>query len=118
MRFERFTISLLMLRPDAPTLDDTRANALQDRHLAHRASLHDARKLLAAGPLVGPAERHLRGLSIFGTGADETRLLAEQDPAVVAGHLTVEVMPWIVPAGVIGFPAGRLSRSVAEAEAD
>ena len=118
MRFERFTISLLILRPDAPTLDDTRANALQDRHLAHLASLHESHQLLAAGPLDGPAERRLRGLSIFGTGPAETRLLAEQDPAVVAGRFAVEVMPWIVPAGVIAFPAGRLPRSVAEADAD
>ena len=118
MRFERFTISLLMLRPDAPTLDDARANALQDRHLAHLAGLHEAGRLLAAGPLAGPAERRLRGLSIFGTAPDETRLLAEQDPAVVAGRFAVEVMPWLVPAGVIAFPGGRLPHSVAEADAD
>ena len=37
MKFDRFTIALLILRSDAPGLDDEAAAALQDAHLAHLA---------------------------------------------------------------------------------
>ena len=37
--FDRYTIALLILRPDAPQLDEQAAAALQDAHLAHLADL-------------------------------------------------------------------------------
>jgi uncharacterized protein len=49
MEFDEFTIALLVSGP-TPNSD-----ALQDAHLAHLASLHDAGSLLAAGPLRDPA---------------------------------------------------------------
>ena len=51
MEFDRYTIALLILRPDAPDLDEEAAAALQDAHMAHLADLHEAGHLLAAGPL-------------------------------------------------------------------
>src|SRR4030081_2873265 len=56
MQFDRFTVALLMLRPDAPELDDAAATELQDAHMAHLADLHDAGYLVAAGPLLGPPD--------------------------------------------------------------
>ena len=51
LEFDRYTIALLILRPDAPQLDEEAAAALQDAHLAHLADfLHEAGHLLAAGP--------------------------------------------------------------------
>jgi uncharacterized protein len=41
MQFDRFTIALLVLRPDAPQLGAEAAAALQDAHLAYLAELHD-----------------------------------------------------------------------------
>ena len=41
MQFDRFTIALLILRPDAPQLDEAAADALQDAHLAHLPELHE-----------------------------------------------------------------------------
>ena len=47
LEFDRYTIALLILRPDAPQLDEEAAAALQDAHLAHLADLHEAGHLLA-----------------------------------------------------------------------
>jgi uncharacterized protein YciI len=112
VEFDHLTISLLVLRPDAPELDDEEAAALQDAHLAHLADLHEAGHLLAAGPL---SNERFRGLSILRVGVDEARRLKEADPAVRAGRFSVEVMPWMVPAGAISFSATRFPRSIAEA---
>jgi uncharacterized protein YciI len=113
MHFDRFTVSLLVLRPDAPQLDEAAANALQDGHLSYLADLHEAGHLLAAGPLLGGDE--LRGLTILNVEPDEARRLKEADPAIKAGRFSVTVLPWMVPAGAMSFSPTRFPRSVAEA---
>ena len=112
MQFDRFTIALLILRPDAPQLDDEAAAALQDAHMAHIADLHEAGHLLAAGPL---SDQEFRGLSILNVDPEQARELKERDPAVRAGRFSIKVIPWMVPAGAITFSATRFPRSVAEA---
>ena len=62
MEFDHLTVSLLVLRPDAPELDEEASAALQDAHLAHLADLHEAGHLLAAGPL---SDEKFRGLSLL-----------------------------------------------------
>ena len=52
MEFDRFSIALLVLRPDRPRLDKEAEAELQDAHMAHLAD-HEAGYLLAAGPLLG-----------------------------------------------------------------
>ena len=115
MDFDRFTIVLLILRPDAPQLDEEAADALQDAHMAHVAELHEAGYLLAAGPL---SDETFRGLSILNVPPERARELKEQDPAVRAGRFSVEVIPWMVPAGAISFSPTRFPRSMAEASGD
>ena len=112
MQFDRYTIALLVLRPDAPQLDEDAAEALQNAHMAHLADLHEAGHLLAAGPLDDP---ELRGLSILNVDPDRARELKEQDEAVRAGRFDVKVMPWIVPSGAISFSRAHFPRSLAEA---
>jgi uncharacterized protein YciI len=113
VEFDRYTIVLLTLRPDAPELDDEAAAALQDAHLSHLAELHEEGYLLAAGPL---SDETFRGLSILNVDPERARELKEQDPAVRIGRLAVKVIPWIVPAGAISFSRARFPRSIAEAE--
>jgi uncharacterized protein YciI len=115
VEFDHFTITLLVLRPDAPVLDEQAANELQDAHLAFLADLHEAGHLLAAGPL---SHEKYRGLSILNVDPDRARELKEQDPAVQAGRFTVEAIPWIVPRGAVSFAATRFPRSMAEAGGD
>lgn len=117
MDFDQYTIALLMLRDDAPILDEAAEAALQDAHMAHLADLHDQRSLLVAGPVLGPPERSLRGFSIFAADPDEARRLAEADPAVRQGRYRIETFPWIFPAGLVAFHPGRLPRSMTEAGA-
>jgi uncharacterized protein YciI len=115
VQFDRFSVALLILRPDAPQLDKEAEAVLQDAHMAHLAELHASGTLLAAGPL---SDEHYRGLSILNVGVDEARALKEQDPAVKAGRYSVHVMPWMLPAGAVHFTPTRFPRSVAEAMAD
>jgi uncharacterized protein len=114
LEFDRYTIALLILRPDAPQLDEEAAAALQDAHMAHLADLHEAGHLLVAGPL---SDEKLRGLSILNVEPERARELKEQDPAVQIGRFSVKVIPWMVPAGAMSFSPTRFPRSVAEAEA-
>ena len=62
MKFDRYTVTLLSQRPDAPDLDEDKAAALQDVHMSHLADLHEDGVLLAAGPLF---DERYRGLSIL-----------------------------------------------------
>ena len=115
MDFDRFTIVLLILRPDAPQLDEEAADALQDAHMAFLAELHEAGHLLAAGPL---SHDTFRGLSILNVEPERARELKEQDPAVRAGRFSLEVIPWMVPAGAASFSPTRFPRSMTEASGD
>lgn len=111
MHFDRFTIALLILRPDAPELDEEAAAALQDAHMAHLADLHEAGHLLAGGPL---DDEELRGLSILNVDPARARELKEDDPAVRAGRFSVKVIPWMVPGGAMSFSPTHFPRSSAE----
>ena len=115
MDFDRFTIVLLILRPDAPQLDEEAADALQDAHMAFLAELHEAGHLLAAGPL---SHDTFRGLSILNVEPERARELKEQDPAVRAGRFSLEVIPWMVPTGAVSFSPTRFPRSMTEASGD
>ncbi len=117
MQFDRYTISLLLLRSDAPRFSEEEEAELQDAHMAHLADLHEAGHLLAAGPVLGKADRELRGFAILNVDPERARELKEQDPAVRAGRYRIEVYPWLLPAGLITFSAGQLPRSVAEVQA-
>jgi uncharacterized protein YciI len=111
MEFDTFSVSLLMLRDDAPVLDEEAAEALQDAHLDHLATLHEKGHLVAAGPLGHP---RIRGLSILTVPPDEARVLKEADPAVRAGRFEVVVMPWQVPKGALHFTPTRFPHSIAD----
>ena len=104
MEFDHLTVTLLVLRPDAPKLDEEAAAALQDAHMAHLADLHEQGHLLAAGPL---SDEKFRGLSILRVDVEEARRLREGDPAVQAGRYSVKAIPWTVPAGAMSFTPTR-----------
>ena len=107
-----------MLRPDAPDHTDDEAAELQDRHLAFRADLRDRGFLIAGGPVVDQDDERLRGFSIMSCDPDTARRLSNEDPAVQAGRLAVEVMTWMVPAANVRFESVRAPRSLAEAAED
>ena len=118
MDFDRHTLVLLVLRPDAPDLTDEEAAELQDRHLAFRADLRERGYLIGGGPLVDQDDTRLRGISIMKCDPETARRVSSDDPAVQAGRLRVEVMTWMVPAGNVLFENVRAPHSVAEAVED
>jgi len=73
MEFDRYTISLLMLHPDAPAFSEQEEAELQDAHMSHLAQLHQAGQLLAAGPVLGAPDRELRGFPILNVDPDLAR---------------------------------------------
>jgi uncharacterized protein YciI len=111
VELDRFTIALLILRPDAPDLDKDAAARLQDAHMDHLARLHEAGHVLAAGPLF---EGELRGLTILNVDVERARALTGEDPAVKAGRFSVRLTPWMVPRGAISFTPARFPHSTAE----
>lgn len=113
MKFDQFTVVLLVLRPDRPQLDAAAEAELQDEHLAHLARLHEDGHLLAAGP-AGSPDDDVRGLSLFAVDVERARELAEADPAVRAGKFTVRILPWMVPAGAVLGGQTRFPKSAAD----
>jgi len=111
VQLDHFTIALLILRPDAPDLDEEAAARLQDAHMAHLAGLHEAGYLIAAGPLSDPL---FRGLLILNVEPERARALNEQDPAVRAGRFSVKVFPWRVPHGAVSYSRTQFPRSVSD----
>jgi|SRR5262245_13247403 len=118
MRFDQHTLVLLVRPPDAPALSDDEANALQDAHLAFRADLYERGYIIAGGPLVDQDDERLRGVSVMSVDQKTARRLCNEDPAVRAGRLAVQVMTWMMPAGNIRFQPAPPPRSMAEAEED
>jgi uncharacterized protein YciI len=112
MDFDRYTVTLLLKREDAPQLDGSEEAVLQDAHMAHLAGLAEEGHLLAAGPLF---DEQYRGLSILNVSPEEALALKEADPAVQAGVYSIIAMPWMLPAGAMSFSRTRFPRSVAEA---
>jgi uncharacterized protein YciI len=66
---------------------------IQEGHMAHIGNMARAGKLMAAGPLMSAGD--LRGIFIFKAASlDEARALAEEDPAIKSGRLTLELLDW------------------------
>jgi hypothetical protein len=118
MKFDSYTVSLLLLRPDAPQLPEAEANALQDRHLHHGATLQDQGIILARGPLAEQDDPRMRGFTVWSVDQQTARRLADQDPGVVEGRFEVQVMTWMMPAGNLSFGTVKAPHSIADVRAD
>ena len=86
--------SLVILHKGPAPRDDTERNTrLQLEHLQHLAKLQLSGKLAMNGPIL--IEHDILGISIYAATMQEAKALAETDPKVKAGYLTVEVLPWM-----------------------
>ena len=78
---------------------------IQREHLAYHAGLREGGHVVTNGPVDGQPDPSLRGLAFYRTGSlERSRQLAEDDPAVRAGRLAVEVMTWYCPPGTMSRP--------------
>lgn len=98
--FDTYQLVLLVRPLDAPDIDEATAELVQRQHLGHLANMRDQGHVVTSGPLLGPSDERLRGISIYRAGSiEEARRLAESDPAVKIGRLAVELMTWVTPKG-------------------
>ena len=102
MDLEAFELVLLRRPANPREYDDAELERIQREHLAYHARLRAAGQVVTNGPVINPPDPALRGLTFYRTGSlAEARRLAEADPAVLAGRLTVEIMTWYCPPGTM-----------------
>ena len=110
MDLEAFELVLLRTPADAPVYDDDTLDRLQREHLAFYDRLRQEGTVVTNGPVLNQPDASLRGLGFYRTGSLEAaRQLAEQDPAVVAGRLSIEVMTWWCAPGTMVQAGAPLS---------
>jgi len=82
--------------------DSTEAYNLQRAHMDNINRLVEEGKMVLAGPFGGDGD--LRGIYIFNVATvEEAKALTETDPAIQAGSLVMELLPWYGSAAVVGI---------------
>jgi uncharacterized protein YciI len=105
MEFEQFQVVFLRAAQDPPKIPREEAMEIQKQHLAHLTKMGESGHMVIAGPFGDQDDKSFRGMCVYRVGSiDEARKLAEDDPAVKAGRLRVEVMTWYVQKGYMAFP--------------
>ena len=103
MELAHLTLVLLRRPADATDYPEDRLEEIQRQHLGHLEAMRERGALVVAGPFGDQADESLRGMCLYRTDLEDTRALAEADPAVQAGRLSVEVLTWYYPAGQVDF---------------
>ncbi len=72
---------------------------IQEGHMSNIRKMAESGHLVVAGPLQDGGD--MRGLFVFGKGTrEEIRAMVDQDPAVKAGRLVVDLYNWFAAAGL------------------
>jgi uncharacterized protein YciI len=107
---EAFELVLLRRPEDALAYTDDVLERIQHEHLAYHVRLRESGQVVTNGPVGDQPDETLRGLTFYRTGSlAQSRQLAEADPAVRAGRLTVEIMTWYCPPGTMSRPGRAVS---------
>ena len=103
----RFYVMGMLYRGPQWTAEATEeARKLQEGHMANINKLAGEKKLILAGPMAGKGE--LRGIFVFDTDdVDKAREWCDQDPAVKAGRLRVELHKWYAAKGIGVLPPAK-----------
>jgi uncharacterized protein YciI len=96
LKLVEFHMALLKLGPKAVNLDSAEAKQIHAAEHAYFEELVKSGKAVLGGPFADHGgESEYKGVYVFrAKNADEARAFAENDPAVKAGHLTFEMIPW------------------------
>jgi uncharacterized protein YciI len=98
---KQYVIAFLKKGPNRG-LDSTTAYNLQMAHMENIGKMSDAGQLVLAGPFLGDGE--IRGIYIFNVKTvEEAKALTETDPAIQAGSLIMELLPWHGSAALMGI---------------
>jgi uncharacterized protein len=88
-----FQMALLKRAPEGKRVANADTATLHAQHVAYYESLLESGKAVIAGPLAEDGD--IRGVAIFHEkSVEDAKALAENDPLVKAGHLTIEMHPW------------------------
>ncbi len=102
-RMVSYQLAFLFSGPNRKGDDDPETKRIQEGHMAHIRKMAAAGQMVAAGPFVD--ENKLRGVFVFKMpSVAEAKAIAEEDPAVRAGRLVVEIHSWLVADGVLPAP--------------
>jgi uncharacterized protein len=105
VELEAFELVMLRRPVSAPDYPDEELERIQREHLAFHEGLRAAGHVVTNGPVNGQPDPSLRGLTFYRTGSlERSRQLAEDDPAVRAGRLVVEIMTWYCRPGTMTRP--------------
>ena len=95
----RYVFGILRKGPNWSSSSTPEAQEIQRGHLANIRKMAEAGKLIVAGPLSEAGD--LRGIYIFNASSpEEVRPMVNEDPAVKAGRLVVDLYPWFAAAGL------------------
>ena len=98
---KQYVIAFLKKGPNRD-LDSADAYDLQMAHMENIGKMADAGQLVLAGPFMGDGE--IRGIYVFNvTTVEEAQTLTETDPAIKAGSLVMELLPWYGSAALMGI---------------
>jgi uncharacterized protein len=94
-----YVMGLLRRGPNAGTGDQAERERIQEGHMANIRKMAATGKLIVAGPFEDNGD--LRGIFIFqGVTVEEAKAMTDDDPAIKAGRLVVELHPWFAAAGL------------------
>lgn len=99
---QTFYLALLAKGPAWTAATTSQTSALQQAHLAHLTTLGNTGHATIAGPFGDDGE--IRGIVILKAASlEEAKALEEDDPAVKAGRLKVELLAFALPANWFVF---------------
>ena len=98
------TYVMVFLYRGPTTFESEEENAAMQRaHLANNARLHEAGKLILAGPFRSKTD--LRGIFLFDSeSVEEVAGWCHEDPGIRSGWLRVEIHPWYSARGITIVP--------------
>ncbi len=109
MELDAYELVFLRRPADPEPYDDATLDRIQVEHLAFHAEQRRLGTVATNGPVIDQPDESLRGLTFYRTGSTARPCrIAEQDPAVLAGRLEVEVMSWWCPPGTLVQPGRRI----------
>ena len=112
MDLETFELVLLRRPASAPDYPQAELERIQREHVAYHERLRQAGHVVTNGPVDGQPDPSLRGLTFYRTGSlERSRQLAEDDPAVRAGRLAVDIMTWYCPPATMSRPGRTVTLS-------
>ena len=94
MGMKQYVLVILKTGPNDASIQGEERKDIFAGHMANINRLADEKKLAVAGPF-GKNDKTYRGLFILNVASvEEAQRLAETDPAVKAGILIVDLIPW------------------------